>query len=196
MGEIGIILLAAGAATRFSQPKQLLSYHGKPLLQHLTEVALASGCQPIVVVLGAFASQIEPLLTPLPVAIALNEKWSQGMASSLQCGVSKIQEMATLLDALIVMLGDQPLVSPEVIQQLVTHYRNSDRRIVASQYDGIVGVPALFDQSLIPELMTLQGDMGAKPIINRYDAEVVKVPFPEGAIDIDTPQDWEKLLNC
>jgi len=193
MGNIGIIILAAGASRRMGQPKQLLPYQATPLIEHITAVAIHSVCEPIVVVLGAYASIIEPKMSHLNIQIAFNEQWSTGMASSLKCGLSKIQTITPNLDAVIVMLGDQPLVSTSLIQQFVTKYQTTNFPIVASQYHKIVGVPALFDHSLFRELATIEGDVGAKSIIGRYYSKVLTIPFAEGAIDMDTPEDWKRL---
>lgn len=195
MDNIGIIILAAGASTRLGQPKQLLLYQGKPLIEEITAVAIHSGCQPVVVVLGAYAAKIQPQLRHLGVHIAFNEQWSNGMASSLQCGLKKICAIAPNLDAVMIMLCDQPFVSASLIQQLVTGYQTSNSLIVASQYNEIVGVPALFDQTLFSELAAIEGDVGARGMIRRYDAKVLKIPFAEGAIDLDTPQDLDNFRS-
>jgi molybdenum cofactor cytidylyltransferase len=91
------------------------------------------------------------------------------------------------------MLGDQPFVSTSLIQQLVSSYRSNNFLIVASQYNNIVGVPALFDRALFPELGKIEGDVGAKFIIRRYHSQVLSIPFAEAAIDIDTPEDWKRF---
>lgn len=189
MSEIGILILAAGASTRLGQPKQLLSYQGKPLIRQMTEVAIASGCQPVGVILGAYAETIEPHLTDLDITIICNEQWSTGMASSIQCGLREILAIAPELDAIVLMVCDQPFVSSDVIHQLISGYQTSNCPIVASEYAGILGVPALFHRSLFPELLTIQGDMGAKAIIRRHRSRCLGIPFAEGAIDLDTPHD-------
>ena len=189
MDNIGIIILAAGASTRLGQPKQLLVYEGKTLIQKITEVAINTGCQPVVVVLGAYAAKIEPQLNHFRVHIAFNEQWSTGMGSSLQCGLREMQAIAPNLDATIVMVCDQPFVSTDLLQQLVRGYQTSSCAIVASEYNGIVGVPALFDRTLFSELTTIAGDVGARRMIRHYQSRVLKIPFAEGAIDLDTPED-------
>ncbi|AFZ44539.1 hypothetical protein PCC7418_2391 [Halothece sp. PCC 7418] len=193
MGQIGIVILAAGASTRLGQPKQLLPYQGKPLIEQITTVAVASHCQPIVVVLGAYRSQIAPKLSQYNIHIAFNQQWSTGMASSLQCGLKTMEEMTTQVDAMMVLLCDQPFVSTDLIQQFIVGYRRTGYPIVVSEYAGTVGVPALFDRSFFPELATMTGDVGAKGILRRYSSSLLKIPFPQGIIDIDTPEDWERL---
>lgn len=193
MSGIGILILAAGASTRLGQPKQLLSYRGKPLIQHIAEVAIASGSQAVGVVLGAYAETIEPHLATLNVHVIYNQHWSTGMASSIQCGLQEILMLSPNLDAIVLMVCDQPFVSPHLIQQLMSGYRTSNYPIVASEYAGTLGVPALFDKTFFPKLSTLQGDVGAKSIIRQHCSHSLSLPFLEGAIDLDTPQNLSIL---
>lgn len=189
MGQIGIVILAAGASTRLGQPKQLISYQGKSLIEQITGVAIASDGQPIVVVLGANVSRIKPKLSAYNIEIAWNEQWSTGMASSLRCGLKKIRAIAPDLNAIILMLCDQPFVSTPLLQELINGYATGNYPIVASQYGEVIGVPALFDQTLFPELARIEGDRGARQIINSDQSKLLRIPFPEGLIDIDTPDD-------
>lgn len=106
MSRIGILIIAAGASTRLGRPKQLLPYQGKPLIRHITEVAIASGCQPIGVILGAYAETIEPHLLNLGIHIIYNQHWSTGMASSIRCGLQQFLTLSPKLDATILMVCD------------------------------------------------------------------------------------------
>jgi molybdenum cofactor cytidylyltransferase len=187
---IGIIILAAGASTRMGKPKQLLPYQGRSLLRHITEVAIASKNQPIVVVLGANAESIKPEICQLPVQIVENLQWASGMSSSIQAGVNALGQN---VEAVVITLCDQPFVSPEVINQLVEAYRLTNKAIVACEYAGTLGVPALFHHTFFSQLMTLKQGEGAKQIIKKYINEVTSIPFLQGKIDIDTPDDYEQL---
>lgn len=193
MSNIGIIILAAGASTRLGQPKQLLSYQGKTLIQHIAEVGIHSFCQPVVVILGAYAEIIQPHLANLDIHIVYNQDWSTGMASSIQCGLNAIQTIAPNIDAIVLMLCDQPFVSHDLINRLVREYQTTNYTIVASEYAGIVGVPALFHKTLFSELALLQGDIGARKTIRQHFSSCLSVPFSEGAIDLDTIEDYERF---
>ncbi len=193
MSRIGVLILAAGASTRLGQPKQLLSYQGKPLIRQMAEVAIGSGCQPVGVVLGAYADTIEPHLTDLNIHIAYNAQWQTGMAGSIQCGLRKLLTLAPDLEAIVLMVCDQPFVSPHLIHQLIQGYQVSNHLIVASEYAGIHGVPALFHRTFFPELNMLQGDVGAKSIIRQHRSCSLGIPFLKGAIDLDTPEDLNRL---
>ena len=190
---IGLIILAAGASTRMGTPKQLLLYQGCSFIRHITEVAIASVCQPITVVLGANAERIKSELNQLPVQIVENQQWEEGMSSSIRVGIEALLAMNPHLEAVAIALCDQPFVSPQTLNQLVEAYHFTGKPIIASEYAGTLGVPALFSRTLFSELMTLKSTEGAKQVIRKHIHEVYSVPFPEGAIDIDTPNDYEQL---
>ncbi|MBD2261171.1 nucleotidyltransferase family protein [Pseudanabaena sp. FACHB-2040] len=193
MSRIGILILAAGASSRLGQPKQLLSYQGKPLIRQMAEVAISSGCHPIGIVLGAYGETIQPYLADLGIHIIYNKQWQTGMAGSLQCGLREILMLSPDLDAIVLMVCDQPFVSPRLIHQLISSYQALNYPIVASKYAGILGVPALLHRSFFPDLFALQGDMGARVIIQQHRSRSLSIPFAEGAIDLDTPQSLEIL---
>lgn len=192
--KIGLIILAAGAATRMGRPKQLLSYQGRSLILHAVEVALASMSQPIIVVLGAYLEQIKPELMPKAVQVVENSQWQEGMSSSIRAGISMLLKTNPKLDAVIISLADQPLVSPQIFNQLIQSYQETQKVIVASKYNETTGVPALFSNALFPELMQLEGDKGAKALIQKYIDTGLILLTPEAAIDIDTPDDYKQLL--
>jgi molybdenum cofactor cytidylyltransferase len=145
--------------------------------------------------LGAYAETIEPHLTDLDIHIFCNEQWSTGMAGSIQCGLRNMLAISPELDAIILMVCDQPFVSPMLIHQLICGYQISNYPIVASEYAGILGVPALFHRTFFPELFSLQGDVGAKSIIRQHRSRSLGIPFIEGAIDLDIPQNLDILLS-
>jgi molybdenum cofactor cytidylyltransferase len=193
MRPVGLVILAAGGSSRLGRPKQLVEYRGRSLLRHVAEVAVGSVCRPIVVVLGAHAPQLEAELRGLPVHVAENQEWARGMATSLHRGLETLAAIDGGIGAVVILLCDQPLVSIQTINALVEASRTAGKRIVASEYAGVVGVPALFDRSLLPELLALDGEEGARRVIARHADAVHRVPFPGGATDIDTPQDCERL---
>ena len=199
---IGLMILAAGASTRMGTPKQLLLYQGCSFIHHITEVAIcasqqrfaiASLCQPIIVVLGANAERIKPEISQLPVQIVENQQWAEGMSSSIRVGLEGLLAVNPDLDAVAIALCDQPFVSSQTLNQLVEAYRLTGKPIIACEYAGTLGVPVLFHHTLFSELMTLKSNQGAKQLIKKHIDKVSSVPFPEGAIDIDTPNDYEQL---
>lgn len=186
--QIGLVILAAGASSRLGQSKQLLPYRGLPLLRYVAQIALASRCRPVVVVLGAQAAPHRLVLTDLPVEMVENSAWSTGMGSSIRRGVQHLN----YLKAVILTVCDQPLVTSQLFDQLCTTFLTTRSSIVACTYGKTVGTPALFAQQLFPQLEALSGPEGAKSLLNLYPT--VTVPFALGAWDIDTLEDYQRVL--
>ncbi|MHC5613984.1 MAG: nucleotidyltransferase family protein [Nostoc sp.] len=191
---IAIMILAAGASIRMGTPKQLLLYQGRSFLQSITEMAIASVCQPVVVVLGANAEQIHPQIKQLPVKVVNNLDWAWGMSSSIKSGIELLNNLPEKIEAVVITLCDQPFVSHQIINQLVDTYYSTKKPIIACEYAGTLGVPALFSQRFFSELAALKETSGAKRVINNNLNEVFSMPFSLGDIDIDTPKDYEQLL--
>lgn len=187
--RFGIAILAAGASTRMGTPKQLLEVGGQPLLVRAVEAALASEAWPVVVVLGANAEKIRPVLAKLPVLIAENPAWAEGMAASLRAGVTMLRQFSRALDAAVIALCDQPAFSAEVIARLVATQRATGRSVVAARYATRNGAPALFTRELFPTLTALTGEEGARALLNGGAEQVAAVELPELALDLDTPAD-------
>jgi len=188
--RFGAVILAAGASTRMGTPKQLLLVDGQPLLLRAVEAALASPAWPVVVVLGAQAEAIRPLLARHPVLIAENPAWAEGMAASIRAGVTTLRQFSRALDAAVIALCDQPRFSSEVIAHLVAAQRATGRSIVAAHYAGRNGAPALFLREHFPTLGSLTGEEGARALLNGDPARVATVDLPQLALDLDTPADY------
>ena len=193
--NIGIVILAAGASTRMGTPKQLLRYQERSLLRHTIEVAIASVCRPIVVVLGAYAQLIKSDISQLSIQIVENLQWNEGISSSIRAGIQELKTSYPEVKAVIVTLCDQPFISTEIINQLALAYHSANQPIIACEYAETLGVPALFSDRLFSELTTLKDKEGAKQVIKRYAQEVFTISFPEGATDIDTPENYAELLK-
>jgi molybdenum cofactor cytidylyltransferase len=193
MPAVGILILAAGGSRRLGAPKQLLrDSEGQSLIRRASLTALASVCRPVTVVLGASADIIAGEIHDLPLTTVYNPDWETGMSSSLRTGLASLTADISL-NAVIVMLCDQPRVSSALLDSLVAAYQNSGHALVTCEYNGIFGVPALFGRELFAALNTLTGDEGARRIIKIYSGPIARVPFPEGQFDIDTAADLEAL---
>lgn len=193
--KIGLIILAAGASTRLGQPKQLLLFNGKTLLTHTIEQGLSSGCRPIIVVLGSQAEKIKLEINSYPIFTVKNPNLELGMSSSIQTGLKELKRIQPDSKGVVITLCDQPFISSSIIDKLVETYQQTQPLMVVSEYNNILGVPALFSNRLFKELMNLDTTTGAKYLIKKYPNERSIVPFPLGNFDIDTPQDYENLLN-
>jgi molybdenum cofactor cytidylyltransferase len=194
--QVGIVILAAGGSTKLGSPKQLVRFKGKTIFRRSVESALA--CEPVslIVVLGARAEEISVEAEGLPIEIVINKEWEVGISSSIKAGLAKLLELRPDIDALIIMLSDQPFVDEKTIRSLIDTYRTTRKPIVASEYNDVLGVPALFDRSMFDDLMKLEGDAGARVIIRQNASEnVATISAPEAAFDIDTPHDREQLLR-
>lgn len=189
-----IIILAAGASTRLGRPKQLLPWQGSTLLQHAVQTALTVTTRPVVVT-GANDHLIAAALDPGQVKLVYNPNWQQGIASSIRCGLQALLNRTPGPDQVIFMVCDQPFVTAGLLLDLINEQQKSRRPIVASAYAGTLGIPALFDKSLFPQLLDLQGDTGARRLIQQHADEVAAVVFEEGLYDIDTVVNYEELVN-
>lgn len=188
MPRTGAIILAAGGSSRLGSPKQLFLCHGEPLLLHVTRVVLRAAVEQVAVVVGAHAAECRAILKGLPVEIVENDRWREGMAASLCAGVNA---MPHSIDGLLVVLGDQPLVAAAHLNALLAERD----RPAGSGYAATVGPPAYFPRLLIPELLQLHGDHGARSILQRHREALDVIPFPGGDLDLDTPEDGARFLN-
>jgi molybdenum cofactor cytidylyltransferase len=193
---IGIIILAAGASIRLGKPKQQLEYEGKSLLRRSVEAALECECGNVVVVLGYEADEFAKEVCDLPVNTAWNHNWAEGISSSIKAGLAGLLETSPEIAAVVIMLSDQPYVNKKTIAYLVNTYESSGKPIVAAEYNGILGVPALFDRKMFDELSKLEGDAGARVVIRQNVGDkVATIQAPEAAFDVDTPEDFQRMSN-
>ena len=191
--RFGAVILAAGPSTRMGSPKQLLVLNGKPLLVRTVEAALASEAWPIVVVLGANAERIRPVLARLPVLVTENAAWAEGMAASIRAGVTTLQQFSRQIDAAVIALCDQPAFSADTVTQLVATQHATGKSIVATRYAGRHGAPALFLREHFPALAGLTGEEGARALLNDQPDRIAAIDQPAFAFDLDTPADVAAL---
>ncbi|GAB3824099.1 nucleotidyltransferase family protein [Hymenobacter jeollabukensis] len=191
---IPAVLLAAGASTRMGQPKQLLPYQGRTLLRRAAETALAAGCAPVIIVTGALHQELVAEVADLPVQLVHNAVWEAGLGTSIGVGVQAVEEAAPEAAAVLIMLTDQPLVTPELLRELLKEWQQSGLP-VATGYASSVGVPAVFGRLVWPQLLALPAAAGAKLLLQRLGDELAVVPFPAAALDVDTPEQYQQLLG-
>lgn len=193
MRHVAAVILAAGGSSRFGQPKQLLSFRGETLVRRAVRVATDSGCAPVIVVVGESGPAIRVELRETPAVIIENPEWKRGLGTSVRRGTQFVIESAPAVHALVLLVCDQPLVESSTIAALVAEHERSGKPIVASSYADTLGVPALFDRSCFGALLALPDDSGAKSLIAARPDDVASVPFEAGAIDVDTPADFQRL---
>ena len=193
MRKIGAIILAAGGSSRLGHSKQLLLFRGKALVRNIVDAACEAGCSPVLVVTGNNAEEIHRELAHANVIEIRNTNWQRGIGSSIRGGVRALIDHAPDVEATFLLACDQPAVNARLIERMIATHAATKKDIVASSYASTFGVPALFDRSLFEELLALGDETGAKSIILQNRRRVAQLAFPEGAIDIDTWEDWEKL---
>ena len=189
--KFGVVILAAGASSRLGRPKQLLPYLGKTLVEHAARTAIASGAEEVVVVVGADATLVKEKLKGLKVRIVRNSDWAEGMGSSVRHGVAALSPE---IECAVLALCDQPRITPDLLRDLAIRHFETGAPIVASSYDGVIGAPSAFGQIHFKALMSLVGDAGAREIIRQSPTPVETVSFSGGNVDVDTPQDFQKLI--
>jgi molybdenum cofactor cytidylyltransferase len=191
--KIGGIMLAAGGSTRLGRPKQFLEFEGKTLLRRAAEAMCASVCDPVIAVLGAEYEKAEAEITDLPLAMRRNEEWESGMSSSIKIGLKELLLIEPEIDAVVITLCDQPFVNAEMIDRLGEKFAEAKSQMVAAEYDGVAGVPALFSNDIFDALFRLEGDKGARDLLRDPNASVETIEINEAAIDIDNPDDVDRL---
>ncbi len=190
---IAALVLAAGAARRFGSQKLLHPVRGEPLVRAAVDRVVAAGPERTIVVVGHDGDAVRHALAGLPVTIVENPHPEQGLSSSLRAGLAMVPEDAV---AVLVTLGDQPIGRDEVFPALVARFGGDDAPIVAARYQGVQGLPVLFSRAVFPELEQLEGDRGARSVVERDPSRVAYVdfdfPMPP---DVDTPADLEILTD-
>jgi molybdenum cofactor cytidylyltransferase len=191
---IAAIILAAGQSSRMGQHKLLLPLLGKPLLLHVVDHASAAGFDEVLVVVGYHAEAVRALLTNRPVRVIENPVYAQGQSTSMRAGIAAL---APQTEAAMLLLADQPLVSPAILQQLLQAWQATAKPIVAPYYGGQRGNPVLFARALFPELLSVTGDQGGREILQRHAREVepVQIADADAAQDLDTWQEYQALLK-
>ena len=180
------VVLAAGASTRFGSAKQLVRIAGRPLLHiAVTRAAEITG-NALIVVLGAGAVQLAPLLKHSPGSVVVNHDWREGLASSIRTAVARLPAACR---GVMLLLADQPAVTADDLRRLAGSWRKQPQHVAAALYGGACGAPAIFPRSSFRALSELRGDTGARALLRRNVDRIVRVPMPSAAVDVDTPED-------
>lgn len=191
--KLGIVILAAGTASRMGKPKQLLVWEGQSLLARAVHTARILSPHTLVVA-GAYRDQITAACTALDVPVAFNADWSSGMGSSIRVGVATLMEQFPHLEVVIIMLVDQPLITPDHLAGMVALAQKPARSLVGTAYHSVIGVPALFGATYFPELLALAGQEGARKLLEKHRKSLVTLEFLPASVDLDTPAAWETFL--
>ena len=165
------------------------------MLTHAVDTALASSESNVVVVLGSNSELHKNEISNQPVRIATNDNWKSGMGSSIKTGLNELLIYNPELQSVIIMLVDQPKVTVSHLTTLLKCLKDFSKTIVASFYGNAPGVPAAFSRIHFAEIMTMDDDSGAKKIIMKHPDQLLTIGFPDGSIDLDTPDDYHRYIH-
>ncbi|MGI9059929.1 MAG: nucleotidyltransferase family protein [Ktedonobacteraceae bacterium] len=204
------IILAAGSSSRMGggRHKLLLPLEGRPVLAHVIDATLASQAHPVVIVLGHQAEHVRTQLTAYTaspeIIIVENPDYLQGMSTSMRVGIQEIisygyrkNEQCANIDSVLILLGDQPLITQQGIDALITAWRTSGKRIMAPLYAGKRGNPLIFDASLFSELIAVTGDEGGRSVVERHKQELATIELGDviANYDVDTWEAYQQVVE-
>lgn len=184
------MVLAAGGSRRLGEPKQLLTRGGETLVQRTLRLAAGACANRTLLVLGSEHARVLAGASDSVRYFVVNERWEAGLSGSLTLGLECLPGNCA---GVLVLLADQPLIDREDLARLTAAWREQPSAIAASRYAGVLGVPAIFPRRHFGELQALEGDQGARPVIERHRDDVVAVDCAHAAVDIDTPADAAAL---
>lgn len=192
--KVTAVILAAGKSSRMGQIKQLLPFDNKVLLQHVIDSVQLSIVNTALLILGFQSEEIKRSIDPKGLKIIKNNQYLNGMSSSIKSGLSSLSKDC---EAVIFILGDQPLVSVELLNKMVDFYSSSKPDILIPTYKNKRGNPVLFSRSMFPELEKLQGDTGGRELFQSHSQliQYLEVEDSNILLDVDTPADYQSLLE-
>ena len=191
--KIAGILLAAGKSTRMGSNKLLTPISGKPMIRVSAEALLASSAGPVLVVTGHERERVEDALKGLDVSFIDNPAFATGLASSLKAGLAALTED---IDGVVVALGDMPLVAGRHVNRLIAAFNPAEHRtIIVPVHGGERGNPVLWGRQYFQEMMSLEGDRGAKSLMDRHEDHITEIAMRSDAVlaDFDTPEALARL---
>jgi len=199
--QLGVVIIAAGDSSRLGQPKQLIKFKGITLLERAINTAKKISDN-MVCVLGFQANELIEQLQIKSSQLVVNRKWQQGMGSSIALGMKYLlnKQKPQSLDAILIMLCDQYLICETDINNLITHWKYTDKNIIASQYFEnkqkrfIEGAPAIFCKKYFSALSILK-DKGARDILKTNPQDLLSIQIDNAGFDLDTSDDLQHLRN-
>ena len=190
------VVLAAGQGCRMGGgPKQLLLLGRKPMVWHVAASACQAGFDDVIVITGAYASEVSQVLQDLHLKIVYNEDWRQGQSTSVK---KAVQSVTNQDQAVVFLLADQPLVNSSLINELIKVYGETKASIIIPRWRNQPGNPVLFDLGVWhTALLQLSGDEGARQIIRQNQEAIHYVELSDGQVflDVDTPAEYEMMKS-
>jgi molybdenum cofactor cytidylyltransferase len=193
--SVAAIILAAGRSSRMGSHKLLLPYKGRPIVNWVLAAACASQADPVIIVLGHEAPQVDAALQAERWFLAIHNPWYvDGMSTSLKIGLAATPKD---VDGAIILLGDQPLITPEIINAMIAESARAPDAIIAASYQGRRGNPVLFPRQYFVELDTITGDEGGRSVLALHPERVrlMEIDDALAGFDVDTPEEYQTLLS-
>ncbi len=189
------IVLAAGGATRFGKPKQVLDWKDQPFVRAVARTALEAGLAPVLVVTGANGELVEAAVKDLNVVIVKNDEWGSGQASSIKAGIRSFTSAGKRIGGAIFLLADQPQLTTSIVRALVESHAEGLYPIVAPMVLEQRANPVLFDQVTFADLMKIEGDVGGRAIFHQHQVEYLPWHDDRMLLDVDTPEHYQRLIS-
>jgi molybdenum cofactor cytidylyltransferase len=191
--KVAGIVLAAGSASRMGRNKLLLDLGGEPLVRRAVRAAIEADLDPVLVVVGHQATRVQAALAGLACTVVPNPDHGRGMNTSLSAGVAAVPASCA---AVVVLLGDMPLVGADLIRRVVARWRETGAPLVASRYGEAQAPPTLYERALLAELSGGVGDGRGREVVRRHRERAAFVAQPEAALaDVDVPEDLERARS-
>lgn len=194
MKGLSVIILAAGAARRMNQAKMLLPLGDTTILETIIDKTKEISPDHICIVTGLYHNEIVSKIQDEQLRFVYNEKWEEGMSGSIKKGLAHLIGQNPELELVLILVADQPFITSTLLKEMIQMQTQTNKGIVAASYAGVAGTPVLFKCTHFSNLEKLVGDKGARSILQQYPDDVMTVEFPLGEIDIDTEDDYLKLL--
>lgn len=193
MSSVAAVIVAAGSSERLGRPKQLVMLDGETLLGRAIRFAQEAGAAPVLVVLGAHREEIEAQVDFAKSEIIVNQKWQEGIASSICAGISAVEEQNLMVSGVLLMVCDQPCVTTKHLGRMLDAFSKDATSAVASVYLSMRGIPAVFPREAFEELLALRGDKGARGLLADPRRKVTEIALGGGEFDIDEPRDLDRM---
>ncbi|MFZ6663409.1 nucleotidyltransferase family protein [Peijinzhouia sedimentorum] len=192
--NVAIAILAAGESKRMGSPKAFLQLEGETLLDRTIATAKSTNVQNIFLITGAYHNEMLQIANMAGIKVLFNEDWQEGMSSSLRRAIEAVGDLSNL-KGLLVLLIDQPYVDRDLLKLLISKFEENPEKPITSFYKNVTGVPAIFPRVLWNDLLEISGDKGARQLLQKRE-DVISIPFPKGAIDLDFPEDFEQIKRA
>lgn len=191
----GVMILAAGQASRMGKAKMLLPYKDKTILEKIVDELLPLDPNRITIVTGHYHQEIKSIIHNPTIMLVHNAGYQKGMSSSIQTGLKAMQEQCPDLQFLFILVADQPFLDRALLQKMIQLHKETNKGLVAASYEGVSGTPLLLAAKYFDKLYQLEGDKGARAILHQYPDDLALVDFELGWLDIDTESDYARFCE-